>query len=382
MEEENKLTEEEEQLLKEFEQERQKQKLQIENEVHQELKDVLAEQVKDVMEKEIAGGIEAEVKKEVEMAMDIEVEKAIGIEEMKKKIEEEIRRKIEQETREKLQKEIEEKIRKEVEEREKQRKSEVIKKIQALSLYEEELIKQRKNEEKEKEQLISKIKETEQSVNESLQQKERELREKLKDELRKELEEERQKKKEALLQKLDATIQVPASDADRILNHNEKIIMLQLFEESQLVLSTLLSARLNKKDVELIFFRTLTIVANDYPEILKRSMFDKNGKTLPGGMLNASRVIANVELIDVVGNKTPEEIKISEEKVTSRFLEALKSLFRERIESIEKLTSPDIKDKLFSDVMNQMKKSIMKKGYGTKISGMFFNQVFPDAKSI
>jgi hypothetical protein len=372
MNEENKLTEEEEQLLREFEQERQKQKLQVEREVHQELKEDLAEQVKDVMEKEIAGGIEAEVRKEVEMEMDIEVEKAINVEEMKKKLEEEIRKKIEQETREKLQKEIEEKIRKEVEEREKQRKSELIKKIQALSLYEEELRKQRESE----------IKETEKSINESLQKQQEELKNKLKEELKKELEEERRKKKEALLQRLDSSIQVSSSPSDKILNHNEKIIILQLFEESQLVLSTLLTARLNKKDVESIFYRTLTIVANNYPEILKRSMYDKNGNQLPGGILNTSRVIANVELMNVTENKSSEESIVAEEKATSKFLEALKAIFIERLITVEKLTNSDIKNKLYSDVMNQMKKSIMKKGYGTKISNMFFNNVFPDIKSI
>ncbi|MCX8093148.1 MAG: hypothetical protein N3E50_03165 [Candidatus Goldbacteria bacterium] len=381
MTEENKLTEEEERLLKEFEEERRRRKKELEDEVHQELKDVLAEQVKDVMEKEMVDGIEAQVQKEVEMAMNIEVEKAISIEEMKKKIEDEIRRKIEQETRERLQKEIEEKIRREVEEREKQRKSEVIKKIKALSLYEEELRKQRENEEKEKEQLINKIKEAEKSLQESLEQKEKELREKLKEELRKELEEERQKKKEALLQKLNASTSSNISDTEKILNHNEKIIMLQLFEESQFVLSTLLSTRLNKKDVESVFSKTINVVADNYPEILRRSMYDKNGNPLPSGVLNISRIIANVELINIGENKSLEESKIAEEKITLRFLEALKTLFSERLRSIEKITNSEIKNKLFFDVINQMKKSIMKKGYSAKITEMFFNQVFPDNKT-
>lgn len=366
MSEDKKLTEEEEALLREFEEERKVARGNVAQEVHQELKEAIEEQVKEVMEREVQGGMEAQVKKEVEMAMDIAVEKAVSKEEMQKQMETELRNKIEQETRAKLQAEIEEKVRKEVEDREKQRKEELLKKIQALKQLEDEIKTEKEKESKEREEMQRKLQEMEYSAGNTKQQNEDELKEKLREELKKEMEEERQKKKEALLLKLENTKQAAVAAQPKGLDHNEKVIILQLFEEAQLVMSTFLTTRLPKKDVEAMYLKTLMSGQEMYPDVLKRVMYDKTGNLTPSGAINASRIIANTDMLT-----------LAEEKKSARYFEALRFIFEERVIAMEEATSYDIKNNIISDVLNQMKKSITKKGYNPKIESIFVKQVFP-----
>lgn len=366
MSEDKKLTDEEEALLREFEEERRTARGSVAREVHQELKEAIEEQVKEVMEREVQGGMEAQVKKEVEMAMDIAVEKAVSKEEMQKQMEDNLRKKIEEETRAKLQKEIEEKIRKEVEEREKQRKEELLKKIQALKQLEDEIKNEKEKESRERQELQQKLQAMEYSAGNTKQQNEEELKEKLREELKKEMEEERQKKKEALLQKLETTKQAAAAVQPKGLDHNEKVIILQLFEESQLVMSTFLNTRLSKKDVENMFVKSLMTGQNKYPGVLKRVMYDKEGNLNPAGSINASRIIANTDMLPM-----------AEEKKSAMFFEALHFIFEERVIAMEAATSYDIKNNIISDVLNQMRKSITRKGYTPKVESIFIKQVFP-----
>jgi hypothetical protein len=361
-----KLTEEEEALLREFEEDRKIARGNVAQEVHQELKEAIEEQVKEVMAREVQGGMEAEVKKEVEMAMDIAVEKAVSREEMQKQMEADLRAKIEQETRASLQKEIEEKVRKEVEEREKQRKEELLKKIQGLKQLEDEIKVEKEKESRERQELQKRLQEIENSTGNVKQMDETELKEKLREELRKEMEEERQKKKEALLLKLENTKQAAAASQPKGLDHNEKVVILQLFEEAQLVMSTFLSTRLSKKDVEAMYVNSLMTGQNKYPDVLKRVMYDKTGNPTQGGAINASRILANADMLPV-----------TEEKKSARFFEALRYVFDERVIAMEAATSYDIKNSIISDVLNQMKKSITKKGYNPKIESIFIKQVFP-----
>lgn len=366
MSEDKKLTEEEEALLREFEDERKIARGNVAQEVHQEFKEAIEEQVKEVMEREALGGMEAQVKKEVEMAMDIAVEKAVSREELLKQIEGDLRKKIEQETRASMHKEIEETIRKEVEEREKQRKEELLKKIQALKQLEDEIKIEKEKESKEREDLQKKLREIENTAGGSKQINEEELRLKLREELKVEMEEERQKKKELLLQKLENTKQAAVAAQPKGLDHNEKVVILQLFEEAQLVMLTLLSTRLNRKDVETMYVKSLMAGQSMYPDVLKRVMYDKTGNLTLTGAINASRIIANADMLPV-----------SEEKKSTRFYEALRFLFEERVIVMETATSYDIKNNIISDTLNQMKKSITKKGYNPKIESIFIKQIFP-----
>jgi hypothetical protein len=366
MAEDKRLSDEEEALLREFEEERSRVKSSVAEEVHEELKQAIAEQVKEVMEHEVQGGMDAQVKKEVEMQMEIEVEKAVSVEELKKKIEEDLRKKIEDETRTRLQKEIEEKVKKEVEERERQRKEELLKKIQALKNLEDEMKVEKEKENKEREELRSKLDEIERTSGSMKQLNEDEIKDKLRQELKKEMEDERQKKKEALLLKLENTKQAAAAAQPKGLDHNEKVIILQLFEEAQLVLLTLLSTRLSKKEVESMYVKTLMAAQGIFPDVLKRVMYDKTGNLLQTGVINASRIIANTDMLPV-----------PEDKKSARFFEALHCIFEERIIAMETSTSFDIKNNIVHDVLNQMKKSITRKGYNPKIESIFIKQVFP-----
>jgi hypothetical protein len=366
MSEDKRLTEEEEALLREFENERRTARGSVAQEVHQEYKEAIEEQVKEVMEHEAQGGMEAQVKKEVEMAMDIAVEKAVSREEFKKQIEEDLRKKIEQETRASLQQEIEEKIRKEVEEREKFRKEELLKKIQALKQLEDEIKTEKEKESIERQELQKKLQDIESTAGNAKHLDEQALKEKLREELKIEMEEERQKKKEALLLKLENTKQTAVASQPKGLDHNEKVVILQLFEEAQLVMLTFLSTRLSRKDVEAMYLKSLMTGQNKYPDVLKRVMYDKTGNLTPSGAINASRIIANADMLPV-----------TEEKKSARFFEALRFLFEERVISMETATSYDIKNSIISDTLNQMKKSINKKGYNPKIESIFIKQIFP-----
>jgi hypothetical protein len=368
MSEDKKLSEEEEMLLREFEEERSMAKNNVAQEVHLELKQAIEEQVKEVMEREAQGGMDAEVKKEVEMAMDIEVEKAVSGEELKKMIEADLRQKIEEETRARLQKEIEEKVKKEVEDRERQRKEELLKKIQALKNLEDEIKLEKQKESKEREELARKLEEIEKNSGNMSRQSEAELKEKLRGELKKEMEEERQKKKDALLLKLEGAKQAAAEAQPKGLDHNEKVIILQLFEEAQVVMMTFLATRLSKKDVESMYLKTLMAAQGRYPDVLKRVMYDKSGSLIPAGVINASRIIANTDMLP-----------LPEEKKSSRFFEALRAVFEERVISMETSTSYDIKNSIITDVISQMKKSITKKGYNPKIESIFVKQIIPGA---
>jgi hypothetical protein len=281
-------------------------------------------------------------------------------------MEDDLRKKIEKETRASLQKEIEEQIRKEVEEREKQRKEELLKKIQALKQLEDEIKLEKEKESKEREELQRKLQEMEYSAGNTKQQNEDELKEKLREELKKEMEEERQKKKEALLLKLENTKQAAEAAQPKGLDHNEKVIILQLFEEAQLVMSTFLATRISKKDVEVMYLKTLNLGQNQYPDVLKRVMYDKAGSLVANGTINASRIIANADMLPM-----------SEEKKSARFFEALRFIFEERVIAMEAVTSYDIKNNIISDVLNQMRKSITRKGYNPKIESIFVKQIFP-----
>ncbi|HRU38784.1 MAG TPA: hypothetical protein P5511_02815, partial [Candidatus Goldiibacteriota bacterium] len=121
-----------------------------------------------------------------------------------------------------------------------------------------------------------------------------------------------------------------------------------------------------KKDIEAMYAKTLMSGQNTYPDVLRRVMYDKTGNMLPGGGINASRIIANTDMLP-----------LAEEKKAARFFEALRFVFEERVTAMETATSYDIKNGIISDVLNQMKKSITRKGYGPKVESIFLKQVFP-----
>ena len=131
-------------------------------------------------------------------------------------------------------------------------------------------------------------------------------------------------------------------------------------------MSTFLSTRLTKKDVESMYLKTLMAAQGQFPDVLKRVMYDKTGNIIATGIINASRIIANTEMLPV-----------PEDKKSSRFFESLRCIFDERVAAMETATSADIKNNILNDVLNQMKKSITKKGYNPKIESIFIKQVFP-----
>ncbi|HDQ25120.1 MAG TPA: hypothetical protein ENN43_00025 [bacterium] len=360
-----KLSDEEEALLREFEEERSRARSSMNTDIREELKQELAEQVKESMEMEMKGGVEQQVKQAFESAVDIEVEKALSVEDMKKQIEAEVRKKIEDETRERLKKEMEENIRKEVEEREKGKKDELLKKIQAFKYLEDEMRQEQEKDAKEKEKLIEELKQKESALKET----DPALREKLKEELKKELEEERLRKKEELLRKIEtAKEQSKKEESNKPgFSQNEKVTILQIFEESQNVMNSILSARLSKKEVDSVFYDALLRALDRHPAVLKRVMYDKTGNPMPGGMLNTSRLIANTDMLEAK----------DEEQRAPKMFEALRAVFEERLAMIEKLTSADIRNKIALDTLNHMKKSMSRKGYGIKTESIFIKQIFP-----
>lgn len=378
MDEEKKLTEDEEALLLEFERERNRAKSDMDADIRKELKEQLAEEVKEVMQKEMQGGIEEEVKEALIYSMEAAQDSAPAALASASK-EADIRKRIEEEMRLKIQGELEEKIRKEIEEREKLKKEELLKKIQALKKLEEESKmwaeeekareeKIRKEiEEKEKhkrEELLAKIKELEQKGGPDKKALEEELRESI----RKEMEGERVRKKEELMKKLEA-VKMPAPTQDGgAVTADEKIILLQLFEESQRIMYSYLTMRLNRKDIETMYNESVETVTDRYPEILKRALYDKNGNQMPGAALNTSRITANVNML-----------QLPEDKKAGKMIEALRAVFDERLAGIEKKTGNDIKNKMLSDLTAAMKKSITKKGHNAKIESIFMKQLVPSS---
>jgi len=287
---------------------------------------------------------------------------------VRKQVEEDIRKQIEEETKEKLRREMEENIRKEIEERERLKKEELLQKIQTLKCIEDE----KKMWAEDQEQLKEKLKEEVKQEMEQEKQKEKEsleeARERMKDELKKEIEEERKKKKEALLEKLKGVKKEgdAIETGEKGLGHDDKVVIMQLFEESQRMMSTFLVTRLNQAEVEKMYTKTLVKVADANPGILKRSMYDMSGNPTKGGILNVKRVLANVNgLVD------------PEEKKGPKLFEALRKIFDERVIEMEIATSTDIKNKIMSDVINKMEKSIERKGYGLKIKSIFMKQIIP-----
>ncbi len=377
MDEDKKLTEEEEALLREFENDRKKASSDMDADIHKELKEQLAEEVKEVMQKEMQGGIEEEVKEVLMYSMEAAEAAAPAAAPAAVSSEQEMRKKIEEEMRHKIQAELEDKIRKEIEEREKQKKEELLKKIQALKKIEEESklwaeeekareekIRQ-EIEEKEKikrEELLSRIKDLEQKGGPDKKALEEELR----GNIRKEMEEERLRKKEELMKKLESVKQpAPASDGGEVTS-DEKIILLQLFEESQRIMYSYLTMRLNRKDIEMLYTDSVETATDKYPEILKRALYDKNGNPMPGAALNISRITANVNML-----------QLPEDKKARKMIEALHAVFDERLIKIEIKTSNDIKNKMVSDLIAAMKKSIVKKAYNPKIESIFMKQLVP-----
>jgi hypothetical protein len=381
MDEDKKLTEEEEALLAEFESERVRAKTDMDADIHKELKEQLAEEVKEVMQKEMMGGIEEEVKEVLMYSMEAAQPSvpeaaaapapAAGL-----PAEDEIRKKIEEEMRLKIQAELEDKIRKEIEEREKQKKEELLKKIQALKKLEEEG-RQRAEEEKareekirqeveerekqKREELLAKIKDLEQKGGSDKKALEEELRENI----RKEMEAERQRKKDELMKKLEAVKPAAADDGGAV-SSDEKLILLQLFEEAQRVMYSYLTMRLSRKDIEFMYTESVETATDKHPEILKRALYDKNGNPMPGAALNISRIVANVNML-----------QLPDDKKARKMVEALHAVFDERLVKIEVKTSNDIKNKMITDLLAAMKKSIIKKGYNPKIESIFMKQIVP-----
>ncbi len=347
-----KLTEEEEKLLAEFENERRSARENLDTEIRDEVKNELTEEVKEVMEREAQGGIEQEVEEKLKTYAGI-----------KKQAEEDIRKKIEEETKEKIRKETEEKIRREIEERERAKKEELLQKIQNLKKIEEE--KEMWAEEIKKEARKEAEKSFSADSGEAQKETEEEMRVRMKKELLREIEEERKRKKEELLKKLSGDKkEAPAGKPG--ISQDENVIILQLFEESQRMMSVFLAKRLKQKEVDSIFKATLAAAVEKFPGILRKSVYDFRGELTKTGELNTSRVISNVKALPAPPEKRPEMM-----------FEALRFIFAERVRKMEAKTSGDIKKQIMGEVTDKMKKSIERKGYGPKIVSIFIKRIIP-----
>jgi len=353
-----KLSDEEERLLAEFEQERSLAKKQMESEVREEIRNELADEVREVMEKEVHGGIDDEVQARLKEHFDL-----------RKKVEEDLRKQIEEETKEKLQQEIEEKLRKEIEERERLKKEELLQKIQALKKLEEEKEMWAEEIKKEAVKELEKNSVPKEPAAEEKKETEEEMKKRLKEELLKEIEEERKKKKEALLQKLSGVREAAESTKPAAggLGHDEKVIILQLFEESQRMMNVFLVKRLNRQDVDAVYVKTLEKAAEKFPDVLRKTMYDMKGDAAKNGAINTSRAMSNVNSLPLAEDKKPRKM-----------FEALKFLFEERVIQMELKTSPEIKNQVIAEVLDKMKKSMERKQYAPKIQSIFLKQIMPD----
>jgi hypothetical protein len=417
--EEKKLTDEEEALLREFEEERSKQNALMDREVQDEVKRELADEIKSVMEKEVEGAMTTQVNRAVEEEMNSQIKQEVefGVigekttvidaqtmrremeaelrgkieEETRIKFEEEFRKRLEEEARKKVEEtrvEIEAKIRKEMEEKEKIKKEEILKKLhvfkqmddEKLKLRDEELKIQIKEEmtkeieerdRKRKEEILKKLLLIEKVETETKHLQEEEMKTKMKDEIKKEMEEERARKKQEILSRLDSvktqSLEFQQKLNEVTLNYNEMSSMIQLFEEAQEVFLLILSGKTGKKAAQTIFFRAVLEAEKKMPEVLKRVITDKNGNLKNDGILEAARLIANINAL-----------QMGEPEKAAKFTAGLREIFDGRIIAAEVATNLEIKHAMVSDLITKIKQMMQKGAFGKKINDLFMSQVVPN----
>lgn len=219
---------------------------------------------------------------------------------------------------------------------------------QILSEYTEELL--LKDIEKERinikveEEINREIKEKKAEIisEENIKSMEDEIRKKIEAELREkiklEIEEERKIKRKELLQKLEESSKIscpePAEEKQELLlNFNEKLSLINLFEQTQKVLALMLSKLIKRVPIEKMLCKTLEKAIEKHPDILKKVNYNQYSKIKTDGSLEVGRLAANLN-----------GLNLSEDKKTDKLFNVLHEIFEERLIALELALGIDTKN--------------------------------------
>lgn len=187
-------------------------------------------------------------------------------------------------------------------------------------------------------------------------------------------EEIRRKKREENLRKIEEAKKESVKYAQELqkpkhenLDFKERLLLINMFEQSQKMLAILLSRIIKRKPVETMYVRTLDKAIKSNPEVLKRADINQHGKERQDGTLEIARVASNVNWIGA-----PEPVK--NEKLYS----ALREIFEERLIAVEVATELATKEEVLSNLLAQTERAFSAGKYGATLNRIFFEKVIPD----
>lgn len=187
-------------------------------------------------------------------------------------------------------------------------------------------------------------------------------------------EETRRKKREENLRKIEEAkkesvkyVQELSRPKHENLDFRERLLLINMFEQSQKMLAILLSKLIKRKPVETMYMRTLQKAVKMHPEVLKRADINQHGKERQDGTLEVARVASNVNWIGA-----PEPVK------NEKLYRALREIFEERLIAVEVATELATKEEVLSNLLEQSERAFTSGKYGATLNRIFFEKIIPD----
>ncbi len=150
------------------------------------------------------------------------------------------------------------------------------------------------------------------------------------------------------------------------MTYGERIALIQLFDRAQKILAELLGKLIKKKPVNTMFLKTLEQAIEKHNEVLKKVDYNQNGKLKNDGIIEAGRLIANINAL-----QGGEDIK------TKKVIEALEDIFEERLIAIEIALGSQVKNEIMSKLFRQFGKITENVLFTQKVKSIFMDFVVP-----